>query len=331
MKNSDFFSSHNYLFLPTKQNPKVAMVVDDVVLAKNAFKLYNPFSLKAKFLKKVAKFFYPNIIKLGLVKKEKSPFIEYLENHFNQPLVVSIYFATVADKVVLQLQSVDAKVLGYLKYPLTTVGVKHIKNEIRAYEVLSSLNIVEPYLLSDTYNYTPFVFLKVLKGEIGIVKSKDLNTILDKFKRDFFYTLENHPRILALKESLSKNRMPEYVAKVENIIKNSTLNYQLVYEHGDFTPWNIVQVGKSCTPFDFEYFVEDGLEYFDVIKYYYQIGKLLKHKNSEELITFVVNKIEIQEIKTLFELFLIKEIVLSEIEGVCCEFEKEILEKLERV
>ena len=125
--------------------------------------------------------------------------------------------------------------------------------------------------------------------------------------------------------------MPEYVAKVENIIKNSTLNYQLVYEHGDFTPWNIVQVEKNYTPFDFEYFVEYGLEYFDVIKYYYQIGKLLKHKNSEELITFVVKKIEIQEIKTLFELFLIKEIVLSEIEGVCCEFEKEILEKLERV
>ena len=47
MKNN-FFSSNQYLFLPTKRNPKVALVIDDVNLIDNAFKLYNPFSKKAK-------------------------------------------------------------------------------------------------------------------------------------------------------------------------------------------------------------------------------------------------------------------------------------------
>ena len=47
MKDIEFFSLNSYIYLPTKQNPKVALVVDNSDLANNAFKLYNPFSFKA--------------------------------------------------------------------------------------------------------------------------------------------------------------------------------------------------------------------------------------------------------------------------------------------
>ena len=135
MKGIDFFSSNSYIYLPTKQNPKVALVVDSSELAINAFKLYNPFSSKAKKFKSVVKFLvlrFNILFKIFTKKENKSEFIVYLEKELNESLVSSLYFATANDKAVLQLQSKEAKILGYLKYPLNKIGFKHIKNEIRA-------------------------------------------------------------------------------------------------------------------------------------------------------------------------------------------------------
>jgi hypothetical protein len=104
-----------------------------------------------------------------------------------------------------------------------------------------------------------------------------------------------------------------------------------VYEHGDFTPWNIVKVEEQYTPFDFEHFVEDGLEYLDLIKYYYQVGKLLEGLNGKELITYIAEEIKIEEMRELLQLFLIKEIVRNKEEGEPYNFEVEMIETMERL
>lgn len=329
MKNTDFFSSNLYIFLPTTKNPKVALVVDDARLSTNAFKLYNPFSSKAKLFKRVTKFCFRY---LGLflkpilaIKKEKSLFIKYLEEELHESLVVSLYYATTKDKVVMQIQTKDAKVLGYLKYPLNDIGLKHIKNEIEAFQILSEKNIVEPCIFSKEYDGKPFLLLKELDGVIDIVDKKDVDSILNKFNRDKSYQLKNHPRILELKRLLLKNDMQDYLLKVEEICTNSTISYKLVYEHGDFTPWNIVKVEDDYIPFDFEYFVEGGLEYFDIVKYYYQVGKLLEGKSGYDLVKFIKDKIDIVEIKELLVLFLIKEIVKNKDENEPFEFEESLL------
>jgi hypothetical protein len=124
--------------------------------------------------------------------------------------------------------------------------------------------------------------------------------------------------------------MSTYISKVESICMASTVKYHLVYEHGDFTPWNIVRVGEEYIPFDFEYFVEDGLEYFDTIKYYYQIGKLLEAKDGEELVEFVSTQVNIPEIKELITLFLIKEILRNKKENEPFEFEEALIKVLEK-
>ena len=334
MSNISFFSSSSYIFLPMKNNPKVALSVDNSLLAQNAFKLYNPFSSKAKVFKNVSEFSFTSLnllSKLLSVKKEKSAFIEYLEELLEQPLSVSIYFATAKDKVVLQLQSSDAKIIGYLKYPLNTVGLKHIKNEIRAFEILSSKEIVEPYILKDNYNGKPFLLLKELDGTIDRVDQEFIENVLKKFEKDSFYVLSEHPRIKELKKQLVQNSMKEYISRVQSICDDSITKYKLVYEHGDFAPWNIVKVKGKYIPFDFEYFVEDGLEYFDIIKYYYQVGKLLESKINEELYIYVKNQINILEFKECFELFLIKEIVRQSEEGEAFEFEKNMMKIMEKI
>lgn len=331
MNDISFFSSSSYIFLPTKNNPKVALSVDNALLAHNAFKLYNPFSSKVRVFKNVSKFSFTSLnlfSKLFASKKDKSEFVEYLEQLLKKPLSISIYFATAKDKVVLQLQSSDAKIIGYLKHPLNEVGLKHIKNEIRAFELLSSKGIVEPYILKDTYNEKPFLLLKELDGTIDRVEKESVKSILKSFEKESSYVLSEHPRVQELKKQLLSNGMTNYITKLENICDSSSTNYKIVYEHGDFTPWNIVKVKDKYIPFDFEYFVEDGLEYFDIIKYYYQIGKLLEAKAGEGLYAFVKEQVSIPEFSELFELFLVKEIVRQSEEGEAFIFEENMLKAI---
>jgi len=333
MNDINFFSKSKYIFLPTKNNPKVALSIDNFSIAKNAFKLYNPFSSKAKLFKRVVMFFYLYFNLLGnmfATKKEKSKFVKYLETLLQQPLIVSIYYATINDKVVLQLQSLDAKVIGYLKYPLNEIGLKHINNEIEAYALFSSLKIVEPYMLAEFYNDVPFLLLNELDGEIGLVGKNYLNIVLEKLKREDKYKLANHPRILEMQKVLLEKKMLEYQTKVEKIVANSKEEYKLVYEHGDFTPWNFVKVKENYIPFDFEYFTKDGLEYFDIIKYYYQVGKLLEGKDANELIEFIATYVNIEELESVLQLFLIKEIIKAKEESEVTEFEEKMLKILEK-
>jgi len=333
MNDISFFSNSRYLFLPTKKDPKVMLAIDSTEVASNSFKLYNPFSKKAQFLKQVfyfiSKYFHPFVLKYT-VSYDNSEFITFLENKLDQNIISSIYNATAKDKVVLQLQSKNASVLGYVKYPLNEAGEQHLLNEKKAIEILSSIELLDNYLLFESFNRKPFLFLKELKGDIGTVEDKNVYKIVEKFKRNEKFFLCDHPRILQIESYLLEFNMTEYMKILQKCKSKSSLEYSLCYEHGDFAPWNIVKVEDSYIPFDFEYFEENGLEYFDLIKYFYQVGRLLEAKEGEELISYVVAKIEIEEAYLLFQIFLLKEIMRMHKENEIFDFEIKILDLMEK-
>mgnify|MGYP000031654953 CR=1 FL=1 len=334
MNATDFLSSNSYIYLPTSKNPKVALVVDNSALAQNAFKLYNPFSQKAKLFKKGNQLAFISFNAISKIvwrtkQEEKSAFVSYLETKLDKMLVASLYFASINDKVVMQLQTPDAQIVGYLKYPLNEVGLQHLENEKKAIEILSEKNIVQQYLLHDEFNGISFLLLSALEGKIGLVERSQVDELILKFKREELYKFSDHPRIMELKKSVNNNDMSKYLSLIAEICKNSTMQYALVYEHGDFTPWNIVNVDGNYIPFDFEYFVEDGLEYFDLIKYYYQIGKLLEGMKAKELIAYISEQINTKEIRELLQLFLIKEIVRNKEQTEPYDFEVKLLEVME--
>ena len=333
MNATDFISSNSYLYLPTVKNPKVALAVDNSDLAENAFKLYNPFSVKGKILKKISRssFIHLNSVSKiisGSKKQNISAFVRYLENKLGKPLVASVYFSTINDKVVLQLQTLDAEIVGYLKYPLNAIGLKHLDIERQAIEILCEKKIVQKFLLHDVYDGTPFLLLATLEGKIGLVKQQQINDLLSQFKRDKTYILSEHPRVKELHQSLISNSLSKYIPLLESITQNSDTSYALVYEHGDFAPWNIVNVDDEYIPFDFEYFVKDGLEYFDLIKFYYQIGKLLEGKRNSKLSEYIQKQVDAPGVLELLQLFLIKEIVRGHEEGELFNVELELLEYL---
>lgn len=329
MKGIDFFSSGKYLYLPSKFDPKVILAVNDPITARNSFKLYNPFSKKAKLLKRISSFLVLNTNRISerifsISNESKSDFIQYLEDKLKITIRTSLYFSTAKDKVVLQLQS-DFEIVGYLKFPMNEKGVKRLLNEKKAIEILSKKNIVDSPILFDYYKSQPYLLLKELKGEINELTIGELKSLLGKLKKNQTFRLFEHPRVKQLITDLDEIGFQEYKVMLNEVCIASKKKYLHVYEHGDFTPWNIIKSSNDYVPFDMEYFEENGLEYMDLIKYFYQVGRLLRNYSKIKLFKFICRKIKIDEIDLLIKLFLIKEILQKKIEKESYQFEKEML------
>ena len=175
------------------------------------------------------------------------------------------------------------------------------------------------------FRETPFFILPELEGNIETVSDEDVLKIIQPFKKGVFKKLQKHYRVKQIKEFLKENNFNDELQILENTLLSSKNNYEEVYEHGDFAPWNIVKTKDGFSAFDFEYFTEKGLEYFDLIKYHFQIGRLLKRKSKEELYNYVSKKIKIKEINEVFSLFLLKEIMVAANQQKKALFEKEML------
>ena len=336
MKDTNFFSSSCYIFLPTRLNPKVALAADNKLIADNSFKLYNPFSNKAKLLKKLNQKCFVNFNPISqwlhlTEKKGKGSFIRYLENELEALLVSSTYFATAKDKVVIQLQTPTAELIGYVKFPLNNVGRKRLQNEKKAIDILNKQGIVDSYILSGEFEGTPFLLLHAIEGEIGAVDNSPVELLLSKLKRDESYKLSEHPRVINLRLKCASLGLDAHMDKIDNICRKDDHKYQLVFEHGDFTPWNIIKHSDGHTLFDFEYVEEEGIEHFDRIKFHYQIGKLINKLNEQELIDYVLSKFVGGDISNVFQLFLIKEIVKGIEDKEDFEFECQVIKTLENL
>lgn len=335
MIDNRFYSKGNYVCLPTSHNPKVVLATKDKIIAKNAFKLYNPFSTKAKVLKALASFFFITANKsankiFSLKISKTSDFIEYLEEKLKVSLIPSIYYATEKEKVVLQLQS-NNEIIGYVKFSLNELGNKRLKKENEAIEILSGIHLVDPVILFDEYKGHTCLLLKELKGKINTIKYNELEDLLGHFKKASKYQLKDHPRVMQLISAVKKKGFQECEMILNNTCKVSHEWYCEVFEHGDIAPWNLMRTDTGIVPFDFEYFEERGIEYFDLINYYYQQGRHLKRKKGRALIRYMKNQIKISEATLFMQLFMIKEIVESHDANKSYKTEQKLLRILNEV
>lgn len=329
MKDISFFSEDTYLYLPSRKNPKVILAVGKSSLAKLSFKIYNPFSIKAKVFKKIVCYLAVNFNRIfkktvKLQVHENSKFIKFLNKQFDKKFASSIYNATLKDKVIIQLQS-NEKIFGYVKFPLNEIGKSNVKNEIKAIEILTKKEVIDVEIQSFEFHKTPFFVMPELEGNIETVSDEAVLKILEPFKKEISFKLKNHKRILEIRDFLIKNELNYELVILEKTLQKSKVKYFEAFEHGDFAPWNIVKTKNGFEAFDFEYFQENGLEYLDIIKYHFQVGRLLKNKSKQELFNYLSQKIEIIEIKELLIVFLLKEIMVAIKQQKQYNFESEML------
>jgi len=313
MKATKFLASGVSVILPTKSSPRVYLAINNSKIVIQSYKLYNPFSLKAKLLKSVTKFIcihFNSLAKtiLPTIKHEISGFIQELETKLEQKLHSSVYFSTANDKIVLQLQN-NGEIIGYLKYAISSIGKQRILNEQKAIELLTNLNIAPTLMHTGSYEQRPYIILENIEGSIGWVDDAEYSKVLKKFKKENKYLLKDHPRILSLFAKLQELKIQDLYEKLLNEVENSNKMYYEVFEHGDFAPWNLIKLKDRVVAFDFEYFEENGLQHLDEIKYHFQLNHLMHKKTGAELVQSISNKIRLPEFNIIFLVFLVKEIV----------------------
>lgn len=328
-----FLASKTAIAVPNKTNPKVWLAIDNAQLSRVSFNLYNPFSFKGKLFKKVVRFIcvYSNGLSkiiLATTTKTASPFVKHLENELGKKLTSSVYIGTAKDKVVLQLADSNT-VVGYVKYPLTKQGEGRLQNEKKAIRILSKLTIIPDLLFEGTYEGIPFIILKELSGKIGNVHNTQLISVLKSFEKGNLHKLTDHPRLIFLKQKAVELGLVYLVNRINNLAIKSNVKYKEVYEHGDFAPWNLIQIAKGILPFDFEYFFKDGMEFFDEIKYHFQIVNLIEGKSGEQLIKTLSSRIDLDEFLVVMELFLVKEILIKVEENKPYNLETELIQYLD--
>jgi len=328
----DFLSDHTYIILPTRANPKVYLPIADANMVAHAFELYNPFSKKAKILKSVARFLCLYMKPLArivfpTITGKKSKFNIFLEKQLSKTITSSVYIATEKDKIVLQIQDQNG-IVGYLKSPITGLGKKRLQNEQLAIELLSSKKMIQPLLLKGEFDTSPFILLQPIFGEIGAVTKEEYTSVLKRLKKEEQYSLDLHPRVKHIRTQLNELELADLIDVLDRSINKSNTNYYVVYEHGDFAPWNLIKTKNGIVPFDFEYFEADGLEYLDELKFHFQEQHLLHQKVGKELISGVFSKVGLEEFDCLFKIFLLKEIANKMKIEESVELERSLLKQL---
>lgn len=333
MPNIDVFSENNYVFLPSRRRCKHALAIGDRRTSLNSFHMYQPFSLKGKLFKKLA-FFLVNLLPSALVTEAKkgSQFVSYLEEKLGQKVITSIYFSTDKSKIVLQVQAAKEQIiLGYIKIGLTSCGNARIQNERRAISVLGSEHLCNPLSITyfGSFEEHEYLMLGYIKSESDKASQAASIKFLDRFKRESKFPLRNHPRMLSMYRILLRRGELKLVNYFLRALEESCEAYHLAYEHGDYAPWNIINHKESVVPIDFEHFVEDGIEYFDLIKYHYQYAKLILKHDALESIAYVKREVQIKELEIIFVLFIINEILLLSNEKQTCDLEYAIVKELQ--
>jgi hypothetical protein len=305
MKDIDFFSSNKYIALPSKQNPRVMLALGTHAENIASFQLYNPLSLKAKLLKKIAfKFPFFNI-----VTKNRSDFIAFLESKLGQEITSSVYYSSCKYKVVLQLQS-KGLVIGYLKLGITDKGNEKVQKEYSALSILEDGIIVPKVIDSGFFEEHFFILIEPIKGIQKQPLRQDLNILLSELKHSSNkeFKLSNHPRVLSIKKRLVNCNMEQYLLLLDKIIASDNSKYLLVYEHGDFTAWNIKYMDSKYQLIDFEYFEENGIEGMDLCRFYYAHEVYVNNSQPSKVVNEILQNIG-DRLKNILFIFLINEVL----------------------
>lgn len=270
----------------------------------NSFEFFKPHSIKAKLVKYLA----INFPIFNITYKKKSLFINYLENKLNAKFISSIYFSSCKQKVVIQLQKNEI-IFAYVKYALNEKGNQKIKNEQIALESLSSEAI--PKLIDKgSFNGFRFIVTKNIFSDDNYknIKCLNLNFLLKKFKRRdaSSFLLRDHPRIINIKNNLKKYYLPKYEFYFNKIISADKKKYKVIAEHGDFTPWNII---NNYYLVDFEEYTKDGLDGMDICHYFFVEQLYIKKMSVKDIVdkTLASNT---NNYKNIFFIYLLKTLIM---------------------
>ena len=199
------------------------------------------------------------------------------------PLIVSGYCGSAGRnrKLTLQIMNQEGGILGFLKIGDTAGAQEFIRREYRACEIverarLDSVEAPHSILLTNWDKW--LVYCQSSIGERSASIGYDLNdslvnalvelaekTVEARGKNEFLESLaakvDTYSAVLGGKVVDSVNR---------SISALRSVDFRLVLAHGDFVPYNIRRMDKRFAVYDWEYFDEKSLLFFDAFHFLFQ-------------------------------------------------------------
>ena len=245
-------------------------------------------------------------------------------------------------KPVVQVMTSKGGILGYVKVGWNKPTQALIQNEV---EVLKKLK---------SYNSLPFLIPQVLftgewQGKILCIQSPPpARARYASFKIDSqyvkvmkalarmrirYYSLEDSPfwkqieeRKQKIHSTFLKYLLEQTMKKTANYWKNRKVPFHLA--HGDFTPWNALQVNGILYLYDWEYALDEAPAGYDLFHFLVQVTWLVKKKApnviTKSILKFCENKVlqtyvklytsTWKDLKSLFSLYLLNQVVSSYLE-----------------
>jgi hypothetical protein len=196
------------------------------------------------------------------------PWLAGIPELANSASVVLIGKPSVTRKLTVFLANELGEVAAVAKLPLEPGAIESIRNEEQALRKLSGIVPGIPAVLRPSFPPGVCVTSWVEGKYVGRRLTNEHLTLLFRFPRTGRAISIEHA-LGALKESLK----PEDRAIADQIPAARSWRGELpsVWEHGDFTPWNLKRRADGVLiPLDWEYSSPEGLPLLDLFHFYYR-------------------------------------------------------------
>jgi Phosphotransferase enzyme family len=216
----------------------------------------------------------------GLVGVRAARTDRWLLGEFVQDMLPQVVSAVVlvgtpgpAQKITAQLQDVEGRILGYLKYAEKEAAYSRIRREHRV------LSVIPEGLGPKTLKYGTLANGRALlttpiSGRRLPATLPPAGGVVD-FLRSFAcsspISVEAHPWVRSVRE-----RSSERVELDTGFEALAGKHWPVVLQHGDFAPWNLLRRSESTVAaFDWEYGTLEGFPCLDLAYYVLQTSALI--------------------------------------------------------
>lgn len=285
---------------PNNENPKLWVSRNSSLKA--AFALYNPYSTKARLLKRVISAlpgsFGNLLLKPVTSNKALDDFKQYKENidnilNIDSTINISPGTKSKHQKTTVQIinNGITEAFLKVSKTPQTMV-LSTNENDILRFLENKTLSFQKPKsLFGETIKSSYYLIQSAPK--YGFSQSKTQfwkphqHTILDLYN----FGSENinlSTYISTIRNIKNVDSLLPYILDIEKSHKN--YNLKLCFSHGDFAPWNIL-VNKTNQLFIFDWEHGDKARplLFDFFHYHYMTCKLLTNSEPKTISNYLTN------------------------------------------
>ena len=297
----------HFAALPSRSRPRWLLPIGASCGMLAATQMYFPHRRTARILKSLV----TGIIKTGwdgwlgsrvlIASKEALPLeglVRDITGEQRPIFALSIGRQPAIRKLTVQVMSRRAKVLGYMKLPLTDAAIDRVRNEAATLEQLWNFPTLRPHiprlLHAGTWNDSYLLFQSALPGELG-------PTNLTEMHANFLQALWNVNRIERSGQNLVEEIGPQWDKAAvllgsnwkelgREVLRRSAqdldrLTIPCGISHGDFAPWNTRVHEARLLLFDWESTQWEAPTTWDIFHFRLQAAVSLKKGNGSSFPT----------------------------------------------